>query len=68
VVAAERNRYFLRHHLDKFQYGYLKKYAEDKELFKEVVGDRRNTSNRNFGEALLKKMKVSHSVDFMFGD
>lgn len=56
---------FFRYNIELFSYGFLKQFKE-KEPFKLVVGDRRNSSNRYFGEKLLKKLNVSNSIDFMF--
>jgi len=56
---------FFRFNIDLFSYSFLKQF-KDKESFKLVVGDRRNTDNRYFGQKLLDKMNVSNSIDFMF--
>jgi len=56
---------FLRHNLDLLSYGYVKQFKE-KESFRIVVGDRRDRTNKAFGEKLLDKMNVSQSIDFMF--
>jgi len=56
---------FFRHNLDLLSYSYVKKFKE-KEPFRIVVGDRRDRSNKYFGEKLLEKMNVSQSIDFMF--
>jgi len=56
---------FLRHNLDLLGYGYVKQFKE-KESFRIVVGDRRDRSNKSFGQRLLDKMNVTQSIDFMF--
>ena len=56
---------FLRHNLEMLSYSFVKQFKE-KESFKLVVGDRRDTSNKSFGKKLLEKMNVSQSIDFMF--
>jgi len=58
---------FFRYNLDLFSYGFLKQFKE-KEKFRTVVGDRRNSTNRYFGEKLLEKLNVTNSLDFMFSD
>ena len=56
---------FLRFNLDLFGYGYLKQFKE-KEAFRLVVGDRRNSLNRHFGNKLGEKLNVPNAIDFMF--
>ena len=58
---------FLRRNLSFLSYGFLKRF-KDKYQFRIIVGDRRNRLNSSFGEALLKKLNVSNSIDFMFAD
>jgi len=63
--ATDLDISFLRLNLELFSYGYLKQFKV-KEMFRKVVGDRRNTTNKSFGIKLLEKLNVSNSVDFMF--
>jgi len=56
---------FFRHNIELLGYSYLKQFKE-KKAFKAVVGDRRNTENRYFGQKLLDLMNVTNSIDFMF--
>lgn len=56
---------FFRHNISLLSYSFVKKFKE-KEAFRKVVGDRRDTSNKRFGETLLEKMNVSQTIDFMF--
>ena len=63
LATLGNNNRFLRYNLEHYSYGFLKKY-KDKELFKEIVGDRRDHRNKSFGEALLKKLEVTNAVDF----
>ena len=63
LATLGNNDRFLRYNLEHYSYGFLKKY-KDKELFKEIVGDRRDHRNKSFGEALLKKLEVTNAVDF----
>jgi len=56
---------FFRYNVTLFSFSFLKQFKR-KDAFKLVVGDRRDRSNKYFGEKLLKKLNVSHSIDFMF--
>ena len=61
----ELHNSFLRHNMSLLSYSYIKQFKE-KEAFRLVVGDRRDTSNKRFGNELLEKMNVSQTIDFMF--
>lgn len=63
--AKDLQESFFRKNITLFSYGFLKRFKE-KEDFRMVVGDRRDRSNKSFGDTLLKKLGVSNSVDFMF--
>lgn len=56
IEASDMHNEFLRAHLDKLPYSYLKKF-KDKNAFKEAVGDRRNRANNNFAYSLESKLK-----------
>jgi hypothetical protein len=70
---ASEDRTFIRVHVEQIPYNYLKKY-EDKKLFKDLVGDRRDSSNNSFGlslerkfeEGLKQKINPANSIKLMF--
>jgi hypothetical protein len=65
--CCEKSSIFLRFNIDLIPYSYLKKY-KNKTAFKEIVGDRRNSSNSYFGQKLYDKLNVDNSLDFIFSD
>lgn len=56
TFACDNSPKFLRLYFDKVSDDYLYKFKEDKEAFKNVVGDRRNSNNDSFGERLEKRL------------
>lgn len=70
---ASEDKLFLRVHVQQIPYTYLQKY-QDKKLFKELVGDRRDRSNNNFAlclehkfqEELKTKINPANSIKLMF--
>lgn len=73
IECCKYDNTFLKQHLKDIPYSYLKKY-EDKNKFKELVGDRRNTENNNLGtrlenifkEQLTQALDKPNSVKLMF--
>jgi hypothetical protein len=64
VQCCESDKTFLKQHLKDIPYSYLKQF-EDKNKFKELVGDRRKTENNNFGNRLerLFKEQLTQALD-----
>lgn len=65
--AKDLQESFFRHNLELLGFSFLKQF-QAKELFRVVVGDRRDRSNKSFGENLFSKLNVTNSIDFMFSD
>lgn len=73
IQCCENDKTFLKQHLKDIPYSYLKQF-EDKTKFKEIVGDRRNTENNNFGtrlerifkEQLTQALDKPNSIKLMF--
>lgn len=73
IQCCENDKTFLKQHLKDIPYSYLKQF-EDKTKFKELVGDRRNTENNNFGtrlerifkEQLTQALDKPNSIKLMF--
>ena len=63
-ALSDEDNAFLRHNLEILRYNYLRKF-ENKKLFKECVGDRRNGRNKDFADKLLKKLDIPNSVAFL---
>lgn len=64
ILASKYDTKFFRTHVDKLPKSYLAKF-HSKELFKQVVGDRRDPQNRNFGarlESLLEKIPKQQTI------
>jgi len=72
IESCEKDSEFLRFNLSSIPYSYLKKY-KDKKLFKTVVGDQRDSGNKNFAsrlnaefeKMLEKKVNPANTVKFM---
>lgn len=64
IRCCEQDSKFLRQHLKDIPYSYLKQF-EDKNKFKEIVGDRRKTENDNFGSRLERifKEQLTQALD-----
>jgi hypothetical protein len=69
VKISERDLLFTRINLEFLPYDYLKKY-ENKKLFKDLVGDRRNSTNDYFAKRLEQrlqdKLNPSNTIKMMY--